>query len=806
MKAYSKCPDNYIFGLDIGTRSIVGTVGYRENENKFVVVAQVIKKHETRAMLDGQIHDINKVAETIYQVKSDLEELLQYKLEEVCIAAAGRVLKTVMVHVDYEYEEEKEITEEDIHTLELLGIEKAYHTLNNKDNEKLGLYCVGSSVIHYYLNEYIILNLEGHRGGKIGADLLATFLPDEVIESLYAAVDRAGLKVANLTLEPIAASEVAIPVNFRLLNIALVDVGAGTSDISITKDGSIIGYGMIAAAGDEFTEELAKRYLVDFTTAENIKIDAFEQDEVTYQDIMGISHTIAASEVLNGLSNTVKKITSKIAEKIKELNGGNSVSAVFIVGGGGKLPEFAESLAEFLELPSERVAVRGAEVLGSIEFMQEVEKDSTLVTPVGICLSYYSKNNNFIMVSVNERQVKLYDNNKLTVMDAAIQIGFPKENIFPKRGKEIEFTINGEKRLIRGEAGEGAKITINSKSANFNTKITKDDIIEIIPSTRGQDAAAEISSLAEFKRKGKISIQVNGRKITCPRVVYVNDKSILENYTIQSGDNIEIVDYCYINQLMEFMDMPKPISFTVNNQSADLNTRIFEEFSVECEWGESLPVSRQRNEEKKYNKHEKQNESQKNTSTRKKFANSKEYSRSGNFEIKKGNGNKRNQENQKEIVKKNGNIMEKDFASKRNIENQKNYAEKRENTNQKAYGNKRDSVKQKDYTNKRENVNQKDYAKKKDTNEINYKSRNAEKNLSPKNNETKLCDITISVNGQSVVLQNKENYIFVDILDFYPFDTTVAGGTELITTVNGMTASFTTKVKQGDKIELYWKD
>ena len=139
MKAYSKCPDNYIFGLDIGTRSIVGTVGYRENENKFVVVAQVIKKHETRAMLDGQIHDINKVAETIYQVKSDLEELLQYKLEEVCIAAAGRVLKTVTVHVDYEYEEEKEITEEDIHTLELLGIEKAYHTLNNKDNEK-GIY------------------------------------------------------------------------------------------------------------------------------------------------------------------------------------------------------------------------------------------------------------------------------------------------------------------------------------------------------------------------------------------------------------------------------------------------------------------------------------------------------------------------------------------------------------------------------------------------------------------------------------------------------------------------------------------
>ena len=65
------------------------------------------------------------------------------------------------------------------------------------------------------------------------------------MDGLYAAVEKAGLYVANLTLEPIAAMNVAIPEKFRLLNIALVDVGAGTSDISITNDGSIIAYGMI---------------------------------------------------------------------------------------------------------------------------------------------------------------------------------------------------------------------------------------------------------------------------------------------------------------------------------------------------------------------------------------------------------------------------------------------------------------------------------------------------------------------------------------------------------------------------------
>ena len=56
-------PDNMVFGLDIGTRNVVGTVGYMKDENRFVVVSQSLREHTTRAMLDGQIHDINKVAE-----------------------------------------------------------------------------------------------------------------------------------------------------------------------------------------------------------------------------------------------------------------------------------------------------------------------------------------------------------------------------------------------------------------------------------------------------------------------------------------------------------------------------------------------------------------------------------------------------------------------------------------------------------------------------------------------------------------------------------------------------------------------
>ena len=106
----------------------------------------------------------------------------------------------------------------------------------------------------------------------------------------------------------------------------------------------------------------------------------------------------------------MEKITSEVAAKIKELNGDKTVSACFVVGGGGKIHGFTEKLAGHLDLPTERVALRGEEVLKEVTFEQEdIKKDPLLVTPIGICLNYYEQKNNFIMVRFNGERLKLYD-------------------------------------------------------------------------------------------------------------------------------------------------------------------------------------------------------------------------------------------------------------------------------------------------------------------------------------------------------------------------------------------------------------
>ncbi len=581
MEGTRKFPGQLVFGLDIGTRSIVGTVGYKRDDGHFVVVAQCGKEHETRAMLDGQIHDIGKVGNTIREVKERLEFKLTKRLEKVCIAAAGRVLKTIQVHSETEFGTDKIITEEDIYALNSKAIEEAYKSFISDNDSDMKFYCVGSSVVRYYMNDYSISNLESHKAKKIGVDLIATFLPDDVVDGLYKAVESAGLSVASLTLEPIAAIELAIPEKFRLLNIALVDVGAGTSDISITKEGTITAFGMIPIAGDSLTEMIAQHCMVEFNVAENIKRDAGEMEVVTYEDIMGLPQQISAKEVKELLYPAVKKMTDDVADKILELNGGKSVGAVFVVGGGGKIPGYTQALAEKLGIAPERVAIRGKEVMQTIVFEDtEMEQNSLLVTPIGICLDYYKENHNFIFVSFNDTSVKLYNNDKLTIMDVAVQADYPSGDLFPKSGKQLTFTVNGKTRFVRGEMGEGAVIALNGEPANLYTKIKENDIVRVLESTAGAPAKMKLEKLPEYK--STFSVFVNGQKVTLPKFPSVNGNIVTGSYDIQEGDNIEFLDYVTVDQIRTTMDInvAQDVVCMVNNKEADKDTKVYENFEV----------------------------------------------------------------------------------------------------------------------------------------------------------------------------------------------------------------------------------
>ena len=571
MSMYEAAP---VFGLDIGTRSVVGTIGYKRGDN-FVVVAQEIREHQTRAMLDGQIHDINRVAATITEIKEALEKKSGLELREVCIAAAGRVLKTLDVHIDMDFEKEHNVTKDDISTLASLGVEKAFAQFKEENDTDARFYCVGYSVVKYYLNGMWMGQPEHHKAKNIGCDMIATFLPDDVVDGLYCAVELAGLKVANMTLEPIAAIRVAIPEKFRLLNIAMIDVGAGTSDISVTSDGSVAAFGMIPCAGDTLTESLARQCLIDFATAEQIKKDSMTKSVITYEDIMGLEQTVTAEEVIAMCRDEIEKMAKLAADEIKRLNGGNSPSAVFIVGGGGKIQGFSEQIAVELGLDPKRVALRGEEIMKEVEFPEDALKDSTIVTPIGICLSYYEQTNNFIHVTFNGNKVKLYDNNKLAVVDAAVQASFPHEDLFPKQGADLHYTVNGKNRVSKGEYGESAKIFVNGEEVDMGYAIKANDEIVMEESTAGAPASVKIEDLVDYN--GRIQVTVDGAPMELHKPVKVNGNEVTGEYEIQENDEIFLCSYYSHEQVLKLLNLnPEKVAFLINGVKASKETAIYD--------------------------------------------------------------------------------------------------------------------------------------------------------------------------------------------------------------------------------------
>ena len=392
-------------------------------------------------------------------------------------------------------------------------------------------------------------------------------------------------------------------------------------------------------------------------------------------------------------------------------------------------------------------------MLGNVKFLQEdINIDSLLVTPVGICLNYYEQRNNFIFVTVNGERIKLYDNSKLTIMDAAIQMGFPNEDLFPKRGKTLIYYVNGEKRMLRGEEGEAAIVRLNGRQTGMSSQLEQNSKIDIIPSTRGADAVLEISNLSEYS--SNMNIIFNGKEITCPRFVTVNGNLVSGFYEVKDQDRIEILGYYTLEQVLEFMDILYRGKVYVNNVIAPMDAKVYDNFSIACEIMKEEP---------NYNE----------------------------LMAKYGDG-------QFPIVNNLEYIHEDDEQAKDIVPDINHDTDNVEMQNI-------DDTIEKDMldTDDTDDTEEMEYMDEY-TEEIEETQELEEVQEIESISEENTKDINITVNGTVVVLSGKSKYILVDVLDFYPVDTSVAHGDHLETSVNGILCDFTNPVKEGDTVRIEW--
>ncbi|WP_125153842.1 cell division protein FtsA [Clostridium rectalis] len=547
MKNTNINPKDIIFALDIGTRSIIGAVGIVKDK-KFYVIEEVYVEHEQRAMVDGQIHDINLVASAVSKVKEKLEKSLNIILTEVSIAAAGRFLKTIStkseINIDYNNEIDKDL----VRSLELTAVKIAEEKVNKETGGKL--YCVGYSVINYYLNGYVISNLISHKGENISAEVIATFLPRSVVDSIYSVMGKVALKVVSLTLEPIAAMEAAIPQNLRLLNLALVDIGAGTSDIAISSKDTISAYGMVSKAGDEITENIAQNCLVDFTTAESIKRMYPAEKNIKYVDVLGIENQITSEEIKKMIRPIIEKISQEIVDKVMELNGGKAPNAVFLVGGGAHTPELKDCIADKLNIPKQKIAIKGRESVVNC-----VCKNNSLgsigVTVLGIALVSIKKvGHDFIDVFLNGNVISLFNSNKHTIMDVMLSGAINPKLLIARNGKNVKFTLNSIKRVSFGSLATNAKILLDNKEVNIDKEVKEGQSIEITFAKDGKDACPKIMDYV--KNLYSISFYLNDIIHNLEPVALINNQIVSIENEIKQDDTVDIIDVQTLGEYIKY--------------------------------------------------------------------------------------------------------------------------------------------------------------------------------------------------------------------------------------------------------------
>jgi len=567
-------PAKLIFAMDIGTRSIVGLVCYPDNE-KLHILASEILFHPQRDMQSGQIQNISGVAETARQVKTKLEEQLGVPLERVCIAAAGRALKTRRYLLNKEVVATKRISQIEIDSLELEAVEKAREALYEEESitAKDPYYCVGYSTVSYFLDGYPITSLLGQKGLKAGIEVLATFLPQVVIDSLITVVEKLGLTVHNLTLEPIAALHITIPPEYRSLNLALVDIGAGTSDIAITHKGAVIGYAMVPQAGDEISEYIAEKYLLDFNTAESVKLNFAQNNaDVHFQDILGNEYCLSAEEMRASLEPAVEKLAHSIAETIKEYNNGPP-RAVFLVGGGSQTPYLREKIAEKLGLPLEMMALRGKETTQKIIYPEEGLHGPEYVTPIGIAVSALQKEYyGFSYMTVNDKVIRLLDTENLKVGNVLLAAGFTSQMMLGRRSPGLRIHLNDREKYFPGNAGESALIRVNGEKASLESNVKNNDRIEVEEATDGAPLKIRVKDLLPLEMN---IVEFDGRSCLLPLNILLNGEITSEGEILKNGDKLE----WSLGRLQDFLERnnlaPTSAIFKINGITANSQDKLY---------------------------------------------------------------------------------------------------------------------------------------------------------------------------------------------------------------------------------------
>ena len=367
----------YAVGLDIGTTKIVAMIGSQNEYGKIEILG--IGKSKSLGVHRGVVNNITQTIQSIQQALQEAESVSNLKISDVVVGIAGQHIRSLQ-HSDYitRPNSEEVINEEDLDKL---------------CNQVYKLVMLpGEDIIHVLPQEYKVDGQAeikepiGMYGGRLEANFHVIVGQVSSIRNIGRCIKSAGLTLGGITLEPLASADSVLSQEEKEAGVALIDIGGGTTDLAIFKDGIIRHTAVIPFGGNVITEDIKEGCSIIEKQAEllKVKFGSAWPGENKDNEIVSIPGLRGRDPKEITLKNLSKIIHARVVEIIEQVyveikNYGHDeqkkklIAGIVLTGGGSQLKHLKQ-LVEYITGMDTRIGYPNEHLAG--------DSDPDIVSPI----------------------------------------------------------------------------------------------------------------------------------------------------------------------------------------------------------------------------------------------------------------------------------------------------------------------------------------------------------------------------------------------------------------------------------------
>lgn len=339
-----------IVGLDIGTSKIVAIVAELQADGELRIIG--LGQHASRGLRKGVVVDIDSTMQSVQRALEEAELMANCKIQNVFTGIAGSHIKSLNSHGMVKIKD-TEVSQMDVDHV----IETARAISLPTDQQ----------ILHILTQEFIIDGQEdvrqplGMSGLKLEVKVHIVTAAVAAAQNVVKCIKRCGVEVSDLILQPLASSMAVLTEDEKELGVCLVDIGGGTTDIAVYKQGAIRHTAVFPIAGDQMTNDVAVAFRTPTQSAEDIKImhgcalgklvDAREM-----LDVPGVDgrepRQLAVSTLADVLHSRVEELYELILEELRRSGMEQMIaSGIVITGGASMMKGMVELGEEIFHMP-----------------------------------------------------------------------------------------------------------------------------------------------------------------------------------------------------------------------------------------------------------------------------------------------------------------------------------------------------------------------------------------------------------------------------------------------------------------------